>query len=532
MGIKGLTHYLSNKFYSSIKPINISKLKEKSEILIDGYSFLYYLYQNSNLDWLYGGEYQLFNEYISEILDYFQSFQLIFIFDGIQSEEKLKMKKIRSEKKGKFNSIIFSTRLGESIPDRDFNNEIIFHLPLFSLDILLNQLKNRKNIEIIQSNFEADPYMAKLSKEKNCYVLSNDSDFMIFQCKGLILMNELEFKKETKELYCIIITNEILSYHLEIDIDLLPILACLSGNDFIDKNLLLEFHQSLINKYKGPKNNHVHRIGLYLRDLKNKKDILKTIFKKEHLDLVQNVYNLYSGKIEIKEIEFKDEKLIERYKEMNLSSEILSLILNKKIYWIQSGIIESDKTNVHKFYKEIKMRYYQCLLNQDIEEYYSVSYQYLRHFMKIEKLTKELTKNEIYSYIWNQEFINDPFILFLFPLKYFIKNRIDLLDFELDCLIASFLILNVKEKKLNVLYNYKLLELSTQIQFGLYLSKLINQSFQLFPSFQFPLFSGITFLNLYKKCEKYHKQNVYHYEKIFSKNEIESFLKIKNYLIG
>ena len=220
MGVKGLTSFIRTKYHSSIKFINLQeKISENSTIIVDGNSLLYFLYQESNLDWFNGGEYEKFSKFILNFLNFFEKYKLLIIFDGCQEETKRRMKKKRSTKYSEWTKIIFKSKLNEKIEDRDqFNHEKIFFLPILSLSVFLTCLKKLKNVIIEQSPFEADPYMAKKAYELKAYVLSTDSDFMIYNTKGLIVMNEIELKEidGKKEIWGIIINQNDVSDHLRV----------------------------------------------------------------------------------------------------------------------------------------------------------------------------------------------------------------------------------------------------------------------------------------------------------------------------
>lgn len=72
--------------------------------------------------------------------------------------------------------------------------------PLLARSLFVN-VAQRLNIVVIQSDFEADDDIVIIAKELNAFVLSNDSDFFLFDVP-FILLNSLNFKsiqKETKK---------------------------------------------------------------------------------------------------------------------------------------------------------------------------------------------------------------------------------------------------------------------------------------------------------------------------------------------
>jgi hypothetical protein len=220
MGVKGLSSFLNSKYYTCIKTNNLQeKIPSNSTIIVDGFSLLFFLYQKSNLDWLNGGEYFEFSNFILKFLNYFETFKLVVVFDGCLEESKQQMKLKRSVKSVQWIKSIFKTKLDQKVEDFDYySNDRIFFLPILCFHTFLNVLRKQKNVVVEQSPFEADPYMAKKAFEMNAYVLTNDSDFMIYSTKGMILINELDFKvvEGKNEIWGLIVTQTDVSEQLMI----------------------------------------------------------------------------------------------------------------------------------------------------------------------------------------------------------------------------------------------------------------------------------------------------------------------------
>ena len=91
---------------------------------------------------------------------------------------------------------------------------------------------------------EADQEIASLANLWDCPVISNDSDFFIFDLKqGYIPLKHLDWSSEplTADLF----KSEKLSRHLNIPKDLLPLLASLLGNDYVSFEALSPFNVAL-----------------------------------------------------------------------------------------------------------------------------------------------------------------------------------------------------------------------------------------------------------------------------------------------
>jgi 5'-3' exonuclease len=239
MGVKGLSSFLNSKFYTCIKTNNIQeKIPSNSTIIVDGFSLLFFLYQKSNLDWLSGGEYFEFSNFVSNFLKYFEHYKLVIVFDGCLEESKQQMKLKRSMKSVQWIKSIFKTKLNQQVDEHDYySNDRIFFLPILGLHTFLNVLRRQKNVVLEQSPFEADPYMAKKAFEMDAYVLTNDSDFMIYCTKGMILINELDFNvvEGKNEIWGLIVTQMDVAEQLRIP-------KAVFNKNFTDFSCFLSLH--------------------------------------------------------------------------------------------------------------------------------------------------------------------------------------------------------------------------------------------------------------------------------------------------
>ena len=109
-------------------------------------------------------------------------------------------------------------------------------------------------------NSEAGSEIAFLAASWDCAVLSNDSDFFIFDIKGgyiplsFLCWNSSRFT--VKIYYC-----SKLASHFRIRSDLLPLFASSAGNDYVSANALGDFKSALgrvqTDKRVGKKGNEI-----------------------------------------------------------------------------------------------------------------------------------------------------------------------------------------------------------------------------------------------------------------------------------
>ena len=91
---------------------------------------------------------------------------------------------------------------------------------------------------------EADSEIASLANTWNCPVLSNDSDFLIFDIReGYIPLSSFDWK--SSRLTAKIFHRRDLASHLRIQPELLPMFASLVGNDYVSSDALEPFSHAL-----------------------------------------------------------------------------------------------------------------------------------------------------------------------------------------------------------------------------------------------------------------------------------------------
>lgn len=120
-------------------------------------------------------------------------------------------------------------------------------MPILAFNTFKAVLK-KLSIPFAVCEFEADREIAMLANTLNCPVLSNDSDFFIFPLTGgfiifkNITFNLQEIKRENNSvehflparLYHV---DNLLQFFPSLGKEVLPLLAALLGNDYIDKDM-------------------------------------------------------------------------------------------------------------------------------------------------------------------------------------------------------------------------------------------------------------------------------------------------------
>ncbi len=151
-------------------------------------------------------------------------------------------------------------------------------LPLLTLEVFKNTLREL-NIAHITCCFEADEQIASLANTWDCPVMSNDSDFFIFDLKkGVIIYDYVDltvkskFRTEKMDSECAALPEpkqgsgynflHVQIYHVDsmvaqfsnLDKHMLPVFASICGNDIVDRSLMDGFFSNAkLPKPRSPK---------------------------------------------------------------------------------------------------------------------------------------------------------------------------------------------------------------------------------------------------------------------------------------
>ncbi|KIK81542.1 hypothetical protein PAXRUDRAFT_832773 [Paxillus rubicundulus Ve08.2h10] len=293
MGVHGLTTYLRENQRVLGKTIQFPLAHDSGNgittIVVDGWSFIYQLYEQSRLPWVYGGEYKAFAQYVEQVVRAWVAIglEVYFVFDGPSPELKIPTLISRLNRTNVERSLLFfrTSPTSRSTPSFLHENRILPPLVLQSCVVTLERLAREKSgLQVHFADEEGDPYAVELAGRLGAYVVGNDSDFVILnsgQYAGYISLDEMVWtvplpvdqpatanrdeggdfqtvvnnktKKRTVAaqqrtarglippentltadlaLSVTVYTPSTLALHLKIPITLLPLLASLVGNDF------------------------------------------------------------------------------------------------------------------------------------------------------------------------------------------------------------------------------------------------------------------------------------------------------------
>ncbi|KAG8194115.1 hypothetical protein JTE90_003054 [Oedothorax gibbosus] len=243
MGIRGLSTFFNNN-----PDLSKSHKLYNTNVIIDGNNLIHLLYFSNKVDFIYGGDY---HKYAKSIRKYFSSYlecniRPIVIFDGGYDKTDRKFQTILKRSRDRLNFtqqiVKYGDCAGGVLP---INAKVIFR------DVLVEM-----GIPFAQCDFEADDQVTSLANHYNCPVLSNDSDFYIFNIlNGFIRLSSVDTTvSETtnnegdsfKYLKCsIYYVDKFLSHFPGIDRNILPLFGTLVGNDFVDSKDFSKFFNSV-----------------------------------------------------------------------------------------------------------------------------------------------------------------------------------------------------------------------------------------------------------------------------------------------
>ncbi|XP_020487401.2 protein asteroid homolog 1 isoform X1 [Labrus bergylta] len=224
MGVQGLTTYVEGNrhFLQDVK-------FRDSRLVIDGCSLYFRLYFTHGLDQQHGGDYDAFACLLTQFLSALAAcnIQPYVVLDGGIDPSDKKFPTLRQRLQSKI-------READNL-SRGRNGSV---LPILARSVFIQVLMQR-GIPVVQCPAEADWEIACLAHQWNCPVLTNDSDFYIFDLPGgyLPLTSFQWTHLNGKASHCYIsarryTTNGLCRLFGGLNKELLPLCAVLTGNDY------------------------------------------------------------------------------------------------------------------------------------------------------------------------------------------------------------------------------------------------------------------------------------------------------------
>lgn len=264
MGVRGLTTYINKHENTFLKQYYLHDCL----LVIDGHSLSAQLFTAINCFAAFGGDY---DKYAARVRVFFQQLKRCnvtsyVIFDGGYVKGKLRTAHSRLRSK-----IYGASRLD---PVTQSSLKIF---PLFLRDVFKNVLDELQILYTV-CELEADDEVAAMARRLDCPVLSYDSDFFIYNVK-YIPYHTIETKavsirvdgEKRVAIECKIYKIKYFIEHIgDITEDIMPLLATLLGNDFVQKKVFNKFFSQLkLPKGKNKMNEQQRSIQAVIKWLKN-----------------------------------------------------------------------------------------------------------------------------------------------------------------------------------------------------------------------------------------------------------------------
>ena len=229
MGILSLTSFVDE----NQQLLTDLKLHD-TRVVIDGNNLYHFCYSYFNFHHQHGGDYDAFAEKIRYYFSAFKACNIepFIVFDGAYDEDNRKLQTtVKRAKDRLYNACLISAGKRAVI------------CPILTFETFVHVLDELK-INHVTCDFEADSEIAALAQEWNCPVMSNDSDFFIYDVRGgFILFDYLSLVvktlKDEEESYRyldaqVYYVDNLLSYFPEMDRTCMTLFATLMGNDYVN----------------------------------------------------------------------------------------------------------------------------------------------------------------------------------------------------------------------------------------------------------------------------------------------------------
>ena len=292
MGVTGLANYIKR-----VDP-NRRAWKHQQQIegplVIDGSQLCYHLYESRELglklDVINGGQYP---EFYQKVKNFFQKLKQCgivphVVFEGLDKGQKLTDENILKKKRERY------MKAQRQLKTRD----VMTGLPQLAYTTLCNVLTDL-NINCYVADGEGDEGCVRIAKFLNCPVLSNDSDFYLFDIpKGYIQLGNLKFEpfdhpnKALADVYCKdLLVRNVLGFHED---NLLYLIPALLGNGIFPYILKGHIAEQISRAEPRRGSQDIDWIFSYLKQMSSLQSCLRRIDNAELTQRVKDVTTYYN----------------------------------------------------------------------------------------------------------------------------------------------------------------------------------------------------------------------------------------------
>ncbi|KAL1434336.1 hypothetical protein MTO96_011964 [Rhipicephalus appendiculatus] len=382
MGIQGLQTYLETLVLGGCTLIDIAKEAKKHAaycpagtkptIVVDGLCLIRWLYSRTN-DYIFGGPW---NYLVHTFMGLVRSFQergidLVFFFDGSVCGAKVEEWRSRREKKCQEIMKTFEKLRAGCWTGGDRN----FTCPNGTAHTLCFMVRHLTSCKVFYAVEECDTEVCRYAESHyECFaILGQDTDFAIFNMRvRYFSCLHLDVDRLQTRAY----SSEALARQLCLHRELLPLFACLAGNDTVSKEQLRSFHHSLGSAPYGC-NRHAYLFEKIAAVIRQKgwraiPDISVARCIGVDLDLLLKGVRMYDTKEECCElavplgIEQASWYLaVQMYKHAQMPPFVLQVLYDREIYLGETMEQPIGNIPAHICFRSVRQRIYWVLFKGD-----------------------------------------------------------------------------------------------------------------------------------------------------------------------
>lgn len=334
MGVKGLQTFLKNNEQYLSTRINLSN----TSLVIDANNLLCLLYTKFCLDGkheqhrsdIYGGDLVFYGETVKQFFENLEKCNIvpILVFDGSVIGKKALKEFVASKEKEVYQRGLERFERAKRANEFSFDGDLL--LPQ-TINIVFRNVANEAGVQRIQTPYEADAHIARVANELNCPVLTNDSDFIIYDLKqGFVMLDFFEYetpvtssKPGEYSIKCALFSQARMSKTLPgFNKEIMPLLSILLGNDYVEAGTFDGVMRSICNRhydgfFEARSFNH-RRIANLLtwmrgRSLQESVDYILGLVHQVHRPKLEKLIKLFMRNYHIESVDDFDQELEQIY---------------------------------------------------------------------------------------------------------------------------------------------------------------------------------------------------------------------------
>jgi len=315
-------------------------------LVIDGNNLVCQLYISHTLNksspyygnHIYGGDFVNYSNVVKEFFANLQKCNItpILVFDGSVIGKPSQKDVVASKEKEVYQRALKKFKCAQNFVETSAGDDIL--LPQ-TINTIFRNIINDLKIKRVQAVYEADTHVARLANENCCPVLTNDSDFIIYQLKeGFILLDWFEYEKPIKDrsgkhgILCSLFSQRKLCKSIPgLRPECLSLVSVILGNDYVEAGTFDQVVERLCNhSYEGFLNarsyNHrrIANLLIWLRQ-KSLDDALEYIINQVHPSRQQKLRGLLRMLMKnynIEQVDDFDSELDSVYAQGDKSNEV------------------------------------------------------------------------------------------------------------------------------------------------------------------------------------------------------------------